>query len=199
MAKDNPPVPTPPHSEGCRAPHGGVDWIDVDQRTWRIEFTPRRIVLCSGDEVIDLPAGAWAKDIYIAQHGTGFIVRIETFESAIRFVVSREAAAPFLAHVGMPAELQGMPAKPEAHTMPDAGDAETGGDTPLLWPKVSPLAVWAVIASAIVFIPVLGLLPALATVILLILHRVKVRRARAWHHSQALCVAATAFLVAGLL
>jgi Zn-dependent protease len=170
-------------------PHNQIAWVDVDGRAWQIELLAERIVVRGDADVIDLPAALWARDVYVSQHRDGFIVRIETFQSSVRFLVSREAAAPFFAHLGAPRKSLGIR---------DAATGETGAQALLLWPKVSPLAVWALICSVLAFIPVLGLLPAVVTVILLILHRVKVRRARAWDHSRALCVAAFIFLVVGL-
>ncbi len=177
------------------APQTSLEWVDVDQRSWRIELTSERIVLRSADDVVDLPASAWTNDIFVSEHGDGFIMRFETFARALRFIVSREQAAPLLACVA------GPPTKPVlSETSPSAGakGRVTDRDVPLLWPKVSPIAVWALICSALVFIPVVGLLPALVTVVLLTLHRRRVRRAPAWRHSRALCTAAFVFLVGGL-
>ncbi len=167
-----------------------LEWLDVDRRRWQIELAAQRIALRCDDDVVNLPASSWGNDIYVAQHGDGFIIRIETFELALRFLVSREAAAPFLNHLAILRTAQATPAKVEEPAQ---------RARPLLWPKVSPLAVWALISSALVFVPVLGLLPAAATVTLLILHRRKVRQAAAWRHSRALCTTALVLLIAGLI
>ncbi len=176
-------------------PQTSLEWVDVDQRSWHIELTSERIVLRSADDVIDLPASAWTNDLFVSEHGDGFIMRVETFARALTFIVSREQAAPWLAFVS------GPPTKPAlSETSPSAGAQSrvTDRDVPMLWPKVSPIAVWALICSALVFIPVVGLLPALVTVVLLMMHRRTVRRARAWAHSRALCTVAFIFLVVGL-
>ena len=172
------------------APYSQIVWVDVDGRAWQLELLADRIVVRSGQDVINLPAGSWAKDLYVSPYGDGFIVRVETFRFSVRFTVTREAAAPLLAHLGALHQLE---------EKQDSAASEVGAYSgPLLWPKVSPLAVWALICSVPAFVPVLGWAPAIAAALLLILHRVKVRRARAWDHSRVLCVAAFAFLVVGL-
>ncbi len=129
------------------------------------------------------------RDIYVAPHGGSFVIRIDTFEQALRFFVPKDKAEPLLAHIAPSFRRR----DPEAESAPEKDDRR-----PLLWPKVSPLAIWAVICSALVFVPVLGLVPAVATVTLLILHRRRVRRAAAWRHSRTLCTTAFILLVAGL-
>ena len=75
--------------------------------------------------------------------------------------------------------------------------AEPSESQQLLWPKVSPLAIGALICSALVFIPVLGMAATLATMAQLIAHRRTVRRSAAWRHSRAICAVACMFLIAG--
>jgi Zn-dependent protease len=165
-------------------------WTDVDGRQWQIESAPGNLVARSGSDVVSLPEDSWTQDIYIAEHGQGFIIRFETFDHVLRFVVPREAALPVLIHLHRAVTRAAQPAEPEPADTPSR---------PLLWPKVSPLAVWALILSALVFLPIVGLIAAAGTITLLLLHRLKVRRAAAWHHSRNLCRAATVLLVVGLL
>ncbi len=165
-------------------------WKDVDGREWRIEPAPQRLIARCGDDFLELPEASWSRDIHISEHGSNFIIRFETFDHVLRFLITREAALPVLVHLHHAIARMGKPVEAE----PPSQQAR-----PLLWPKVSSLAIWAVILSAFVFVPVLGLLPALAAVILLILHRVKVRRAEAWRHSRNLCTVAFALVVIGLL
>jgi hypothetical protein len=162
------------------------EWIDVRGRRWSVELPPQHVVLRSNGERIDVPATQWQTDVYIASHADGYIVRFERFDSALGFMLTREQALPLLTHLGVSPARQ-IVARAET---PPAAQA-------LLWPKVSPLAVWALICSSLVFVPVLGLLPAVATIILLALHRARVRRSAASSHSRGLCVAAFVFLVAG--
>ncbi len=166
-----------------------LEWIDVDRRNWHIEFSSDRMVLRSGDDIVELPARSWMNDILVSEHGGGFIIRVETFDCVLRFIVPREQAMLFLARAGMPGAAQ---------TRSVTADETRARNAPLLWPKVSPLAVWALMCSALVFIPVLGLLPAVATIVLLLLHRSKARRVRAYQHSRTLCRVAFALLTTGL-
>ena len=182
-----------PHSPNHRDPERPfLDWIDQQRRTWHIALTPDRLVLSSGNDALELPAAGWARDIYVAPHGDRYIVRFETFDLTIGFVIPREQAARLLKHISKePATPQ-----PEEEPIPEK---EPGRPGPLIWPKVSPLAVWALISSALAFVPVLGLPATVATVVLLVVHRRTVRRARAWDHSRGLCAAAFVFLTAGIL
>ena len=184
------PDPNDPLVDDGAAQQHSLTWVDVDRRSWRIELAPQRVVLRDGDDVVDLQIARWRNDVHVARHGDGFIIRIETFERALCFVVSDRAADPFLTHIGASTKAPDTAADVEEPPVRRA---------PLLWPKVSPLAVWALISSSLVFIPVLGLLPAIITVVLLLLHRRSIRRAQAWRHSRALCVGALVFLITGLL
>ena len=172
------------------APATVFEWIDAHHQPWTIELRPERITLRGEQALIELPQAAWSKDIYIAQHGGGFVIRFQTFESEAGFLVSAQQAQGLLHHLGA---VSRTVARSE-QVVESAGPASTS----LLWPKISPLAVWALISSALVFLPVLGLLPAIATIILLILHRSKVRKTRANSHSRAVCMAAFVFLIVGL-
>ncbi|MEK7756978.1 MAG: site-2 protease family protein [Planctomycetota bacterium] len=169
---------------------GGVsaEWVDGHGVPWRVTLPPGRIVLCAARETIEIPAKEWRRDVYVAVHGSGFIVRFERFDSSVGFVVSAEQAAPLLAHLGVP---------PGKQLVSEAVEETTTPARPLLWPKVSPLAVWALLCSALVFVPYVGLLPAVATVVLLILHRQRVRQTSAFGNSRALCATAFVFLVLG--
>lgn len=171
-----------------------LEWRDVDGRAWTIELTPGKIVLRSGGNVIDLPREVWRRDLYFAEHGGGLIVRVETFDCTARFVVSRSEAVPLMAFLQSQQTLESPPGETAAEPRSDARPASAA----LLWPKVSPLAVWALICSSLAFVPAIGLLPALIAVVLLILHRRTVRRAAAWRHSRSLCFAAVLLLTVGL-
>ena len=166
-----------------------LSWTDSEERTWNIELQEEKIILRRENVVIELAAGTWARDIYVASHGTGYIIRFDTSDRSAGFFASKEQAQPLLTHLG----------QTKVSDSADARD-ETPVERPesLLWPKVSPLALWALATSALVFVPVLGWLAAPATTTLLVLHRNKVRRSRAYRHSRSLCTAAFVFLVVGL-
>ena len=215
--------------DGDAAPSGGggidqapeaIEWTDNNGRLWQIELQPQRIMLRSGADQIAVGAGEWSRDVYVARHGDGFVIRIDTFDVTVGFLVSQRDATVFLQHVGrapvaspvqgkstdVPEESPGgtpeeSPGESSLPTAPAAPHAQAGSPrpTPLLWPKVSPLAVWALICSALVFLPLVGVVPAIATTALLMLHQKKVRRVRAWDHSRHLCLAAFLFMTVGLV
>jgi Zn-dependent protease len=180
----------PVTDQTVNADQAPLNWTDFDGRNWRIQLAPQQIALRSGQDAIVLPHASWTGDIFVTAHGDGFVIRVETFDLALRFVVTRKQASPFLAHLGT---------SHVSRTASASSDETAEREVPLLWPKVSPLAVWALMTSGLVFLPVVGLLPALVTVVLLTLHRRRVRRVPAWRHSRSLCAAALVFLVAGLL
>ena len=167
-------------------------WIDVDGQTWRVELSADRLLLHQeSDEAVsvDLPADRWKRDIYVAEHGSRYIVRIETFDCSVRFMLEAEEAAPLLRRLEPPVR------KEKAEAAPEEQVRRTGA---LLWPKVSPVAVWALMCSSLTFIPGVGLIPAAATAALLAIHRVKVRRTDAMGHSRFICTMATVFCLCGL-
>lgn len=171
--------------------HGSTisfDWNDVEQRRWRVELSPDAIRFQSGTDATEILKRSWGNDIYLADHGDGQIVRVETFERTIKFLVTSEEAASLIAHLGHSERV-------DESAVTDA--VEPSASQQLLWPKVSPLAVGALICSALVFVPVLGMAATLATIVQLVAHRRTVRCATAWRHSRAICAIACMFLIAG--
>jgi len=165
-------------------------WPDTDGAPWQIDLRDDVIVLDGPAGSIELPKARWPRDILITPHHDGLIVRFETFERSATFVVPGNEAARFLAHF--------RPHSTEP-TAANRGTPDDSGDRPLLWPKVSPWAVWALICSSLCFLPVVGVLPALATVILVVCHRKRVRRSDAYRHSRILATVATVFMMCGLV
>ena len=176
--------------DGSPIQHDCLEWVDQQQCRWRVELSSDAIALTADEVELTIPSLMWSRDIYVAPHGQSFIIRFETFDLSVAFVVSADQAAPFLTHIGgSDRETQESVQTPE----------EPSPARALLWPKVSPLAVWAVICASLVFVPVLGMVPAAATIVLLWLHRQRVRRTQAWDHSRALCTTALVFLVGGAI
>lgn len=166
-----------------------LEWIDGTGRSWRLELENHRIALSSGTDKFEIPKDAWKRDIYVTPHNDQYIVRFETFDRGLVFSLTGPQARPLLEHLGA---ITG--AVEQSSDEPDEPVAAK-----LLWPKVSPLAIWALISSGLVFLPVVGLLPALVTTALLLLHRARVRRSRAWSHSRAVCGAAVCYMLVGLV
>ena len=169
-------------------------WKDTQGRDYQVFLDPEHIRLQSDGTTLDLPRDRWPIDLYVARYRTGYLVRVETFAQSIQFILSESQAAALLSFI--------VPPTQEAHAATAASgstakDATPTVDQALVWPKVSPLAVWALICSSSVFIPVVGWLPALVTLTLLILHRVYVPRTPAMSHSRKMCAAASVFLLVG--
>lgn len=167
-----------------------ADWIDGNGRVWRVAISTQGITVTSDEQVIEVSADALEEDVYVAEHGSGFIVRIETFECSVGFVLTAEQAQPIVDRIGI--------RRAESATATDEPDTPSD-HTALLWPKVSPIAVGALFCSTLTFVPVLGLIPALATVALLVIHRRQVHRAVAYRHSRLICMCAFAIMLVGLI
>jgi len=169
------------------------NWQDSRGDPWSVTVEASRITLTSEqDEIISLPREVWSRDIYVAAHAGGYIVRFETFDHSVGFLVSGEQAAPLLDLIGY------NDRDDEADERAQEADEPRASRTELLWPKVSPLAVWALICAAPSFVPMLGLPFAVASMLLLLQHARTVRRSAAWRHSHLMCLFAVAFLVLGL-
>jgi len=166
-------------------------WVDGQQREWSVELLPGRIVLRSGPDTIGLDEDRWQRDLYLAEHHDGWVIRFQTFDQEVGFLVSDEESAPFLRH------LAGAMLRTTGDHIEQSSEP-VDNMAALLWPRISPLAVWALACSSLAFIPIIGLVPALATVVLLVCHWKKVRRARVMSHSRKLCAAAFVILVVGL-
>ncbi len=171
-------------------PH--LDWIDGFGQPWRIELAPDSVVLRgANDAALEFARPRWGQDIFISRHGESVVIRFDSFEGGASFLVPAATAEPLIRHLS-------VNVAPELHVEDDRlGDPEPTAPA-LLWPRVSRLAVWALICSSLVFLPVIGIAPAIATVVLLILHRRRVRAAAVYRHSRALCRVAVGFLVFGL-
>lgn len=166
-----------------------MQWVDSQGMAWQVEMLPRQLRLRRDDVVLDLPVETWSRDIYVNRHGNGHLVRIDTFARAAVFQVTAaegEALVRYLTDEIGKSVVEAKVIEPETEVRA------------LLWPKVSPLAVWALICASLTFIPVVGLIPGFIALVLLLRHRRVVRAAEAWNHSRGLCMAATCFLVLGL-
>lgn len=183
-----------PESQHEKKAQAALEWQDADGQSWRIELQEAQIILLSNNDKLEIPQPSWTNDIYIAEHGDRYIVRFETFSYSIGFVVTNDQAQPLFTHIGKSSDTV-----LNIEKQLEAEEDTPVNEMPLLWPKVSPLAVWALISSSMVFIPILGFLPAMITVALLVLHRIKVSKAPAYHHSRKMCAFAFTFLLAGVI
>lgn len=172
-----------------------AQWKDTQHKDFQVLLHPERIRLEGPGTVVELPRDRWRRDLYIAHYGSGYLVRVETFEQSLQFVLTETEAAPLLSLIAPPAEEPQSPAEIAESAAPPGLPPELA---PRTWPKVSRLAIWALICSSAAFIPILGWVPALAAVILLFLHRLYVPRTPTMAHSRAVCFVAFGLLITGL-
>lgn len=160
---------------------------DMEGQSWRISLRSDHILLEKDAVHLRIPAARWRQDIFIMRDDTAIVLRFETFDCAVGFKVDPETAGPLLKHFAeIPLGFRSPISSQERH------------EDRLIWPKVSPLAVWALICAALAFVPVMGVVSTISSVILLIRHRLRVPKSDAWRHSRTLCKAAVAFLVIGI-
>ncbi len=188
-------------------PDGSVKWIDVQGKSWIVEIDAQRITLRGGEAVMTIDRDRWPADIYVTSYQQGYLARFDTFERSLQFVLSPQQATPLLGVLLPPVEARESSSReaPGSHTRERSGATYSknellseSGVRRAPWPKVSPIAVWALVASSLAFLPVIGLLPALAALVLLVLHRVLVPRTETMRHSRKICIAAAGFLVLGV-
>jgi len=188
LSSDSLPIDSDRDSTTGLATSDSLVWLDQEKRAWTVSFFSDHITWSHETHTVKLMADRWATDLMISELGQRIMIRVETFEHALTFLLSPEQAEVFLRHIGW------MQKDSMAEKKAEIYESETQS---LLWPQVSSLSVWALLCSALTFWPIIGFIPGVATVVLLILHRVKVRRSAAWRHSRKLCLAATVFLISG--
>lgn len=171
-------------------------WKDTQGREFAVFLDPAHIRLEGEDISVNLLRERWPVDLYVARYLSGFLVRVETFAQSLQFVLTEAQTQPLLGLLAPPTQESAQPGSP---TGPATGKEAPAAQQGLLWPKVSPLAVWALICSSLTFLPVIGWALAVPTLILLILHRYRVRRTASAAHSRKMCRAAFLFLLGGTL
>ncbi len=172
-----------------------LDWQDGTGRMWTVELWPDRIVFKRDDAVIELSEDRWQRDLYLAQGASGFIVRVQTFDQEVGFLLSKEMVEPFVRHLGQRIATREQVVRAEQERMA----REQPVDQPALaWPRISRYAVWALICASLVFLPVIGPILTIPTLILLALHRKYVRNIRATTHSRQICRIALLWMFFGL-
>jgi len=179
--------PNPMHSDNT--PHQPLTWIDSQSQTWSVLLSPNSIVLECGSAKHEFSSDAWQRDVYLSPTGEPYVVRFDRFDVSLSFVLSPEQAQPLLELFGH-GSAAGFVESESADTQHKAA--------PILWPKVSPLALWALGFASIAFVPIAGFVASLVSIVLLTVHRRRVRTARAWLHSRRLCRSAIVLLILGV-
>lgn len=166
--------------------HAELTWKDRNGRTWDILLESGAITLRDAASELRIPKERWNQDVLITPYDTTIGIRFDTFDHTIAFQLSPTAAAPLLEHV-------------RRSTSPTAAEPEPiQRQAAVLWPKVSPFAVWSLICAALAFVPLLGILATISGVILLVLHRSRVPQSPEWAHSRIICMVSMAFLIVGV-
>lgn len=162
-------------------------WVDATGARWDVTVDTTRLLLSGSAGTIEIPSADWPRDLLVSPIGDGFLLRVETYAQSAAFVLTRQQIEP----------LRACAERLARSTGPDA-PAPSPEVAELLWPRVSALAVWALLCSAFAFLPLVGIVPALVAVLLLVLHRFRVRRSAAHRHSRIMCVVAAIITASGL-
>ncbi len=166
-----------------------LTWIDSQSQAWSVFLSPSNITLERESAKYVFSADAWQRDVYLSPTGQPYVVRFDRFDVSLSFVLSPEQAQPLL-------ELFGHV---HAAGFDESEPADTQHETaPILWPKVSPLALWALGFASLAFVPIAGFVAALVSIVLLTVHRRRVRTTRVWLHSRRLCRFAIVLLILGV-
>ena len=184
-----------------------LKWIDAQGKAWTVEIEAQRITLRGDGAVMTIDRDRWPADVYVTSYQQGYLARFDTFDRSLQFVLSQEQAPPLLS-VLIPPEApresssQGALGPQERESPGAKGLGREFEPEPSVrrapWPKVSPIAVWALSFSSLAFLPAIGLLPAMAALVLLVLHRVLIPRNETMRHSRRICAVATGFLALGI-
>ena len=162
-------------------------WSDGRGREWQVEAGPEAITLRSGDDVLRIARSTWEQDVHVSVAGANLIARFYGADLEVGFLLSPEQGSEFLSRIGLsrPAETVEQTAAPRRREG-------------LLWPKMTHSAVWALICSALAFVPVVGLLFGLVALILIVLFRSRSRKTAAMGHARVMCRVALVMTVSGM-
>lgn len=181
-----------------------ITWTDANQIAWTIRVDSHAISLTNGTETIDLPRETWDRDLYLAATDSGVIIRFQGTRREAGFLLTREAAAPFLSLIGAsqsPADSAGGPDKARlaarSWRRPQAASTAPSGRRPLIWPKVSPYSVFALIFASISFFPFVGIVFGLVSATLIVMFFKRVRQTESMRHGRVMVAIAGALLVWG--
>lgn len=181
-----------------------ITWTDAHQIAWTIRVDSHGISLTDGTATIDLPRDTWDRDLYLAATDSGVIIRFQGARNEVGFLLTRDAAAPFLSLIGAsqsPADSAGGPDKARlparSWRRPQAASTAPSGRRLLIWPKVSPYSVFALIFASISFFPFVGIVFGLVSATLIVLFFKRVRQTESMRHGRIMVAIAGALLVWG--
>ncbi|MFQ5492061.1 MAG: site-2 protease family protein [Phycisphaerae bacterium] len=160
------PAPEPP----ANAPLG---WVDSQGRQWTLHAGPGGIALeCEGGG-FEIPRARFATDLYISPMAGETVVRFCGPEDEVGFLVPTQQADE------LQRRIQARSETPESLARHEEAAAEARRP---IWPKMSAVSVWALIAASLAFIPFVGLVFAAVATLLLVLQRGRQQDSAAWLH-----------------
>jgi Zn-dependent protease len=171
------------------------DWTDGHGRTWRIDATPDAIALRSGDDALDIPRSDWQRDLYVTPLGTQVVIRFEGADFDVGFLVSPQDASRLFTEIRYN-PIAAMAAEAAAQTVAESRPDPARRTGPI-WPTVTDSSVWALICSALAFLPVVGLAFALAAIVLILVFRARARKTLAMAHARVMVTVALGLTVVG--
>lgn len=184
-----------------------ITWTDANQIAWTIRVGSHGISLTNGTETIDLPRETWDRDLYLSATDSGVIIRFQGVQKEVGFLLTRDAAAPFLSLIGVsqsPADLARADGTPHEANQParswrrpQAASTARSGRRPLIWPKVSPYSVFALIFASISFFPFVGIVFGLVSATLIVMFFKRVRQTESMRHGRIMVTIAGVLLVWG--
>jgi len=132
-------------------------WQDGHGRTWTLQVGAERLVVEAGEQRFEIPQQRYAEDVYVSPMGGQAVVRLAGPDQDVGFLVTEAAARALLARLGF------RPLTPDALARQEAEAAARRRPT---WPKMTRASVWALICAALAFLPFVGVLLALAALVL---------------------------------
>ena len=164
-------------------------WTDGHGREWQVDAGPEVINLRSGDDSLRLERAAWARDVQLSSTGQSLIARFCGPDFEVGFLLSQEQAREFLSRIGVALRDETAGGGPPAPARRREGSTS---------PQMTHGAVWALICSALAFLPLAGLLFGLIAIVLIVIVRVRSRKTVAMTHVRTMCAVALGLTVGGM-
>ncbi|MFH0982182.1 MAG: site-2 protease family protein [Planctomycetota bacterium] len=164
-------------------------WTDGYGRAWQIDAGPEAITLRSGEAMLHLDRAAWERDVQIYPVEQNVVVRFYGQDQEAGFLLGAEQVGEFLSRIGL--------ALPEGTAVTAAPRFAPQVEGPI-WPKMTHSTVWALICSALAFLPLIGLLFGLVAIILIVVFRLRSRKTPALAHARTMGNAALVLALGGM-
>ncbi len=167
---------------------GTMIWTDGKGREWEIDANPDAITVRSADDVLRIDRTSWPQDLQVAPLDRDVVVRFYGPEWEVGFLVSRAQAADLFDRIGVtPVTRAAAPEPPPPSRRPGPS-----------WPRMTGLAVWAVVCGALAFLPLVGLVFGATAILLAWAQRRRARAAAAMAHVRVACNVALALAIGGM-